>query len=76
MTIHIPNYPTTNGKKQWYTRSTICQIRKRRRMKKNLWKRNSDFIFGKFEEQNQHYKKLTNDDFNNYVNEHICDKLA
>ena len=45
-------------------------------MKEDLRKDNSDFNTRKLEEQNQHCKKLTNDDFNIYVNEHICDKLA
>ena len=74
---NIPNYTAPTRKKHWYTRDTIRQIRrKRRRMKKNLRTHNDSYNIAKLEKQNQLCKKLTNSDYNEYINKHVCDKLA
>ena len=73
---NIPNYPVKCRKKHWITRRTITQINKRKRMKKTLRRHYSLFNAQKLEDQSDYCKKLVNDDYNDYINVHICDKLA
>ena len=72
---YIPNYPSKSRKKHWITRRTLTEINRRKRKKKKLRKHYSLANLIDLQTQSDYCKKLVDDDYNRYINTHICNKL-
>lgn len=73
---HIPRIKRKHKSKVWITRNTIQAIRKRRRLYSVNKTYPSPLNQIKLDDQNKLCRKLVNADYNNFINNYICDKLA
>ena len=73
---YIPNYPSRSRKKHWVTRRTVTEINRRKRRKSNLNKHFTLANLQILQRQSDYCKQLLNEDYNRYINTHICNKLG
>lgn len=73
---HIPQCNRKKRHNFWITSDTIRNIRKRKRMFKVKMQHPTSDNMTSYKAQARLCKKLLNKDYNNYINLHICDKLA
>lgn len=72
---NIPHVVRKCRSKHWITRATIRNIRKRNRLYKVYTRFPTEVNLIGFKIQAKYCKRLVNEDYNKFVNSHICDNL-